>query len=69
MKQYKVTLKDKREELVVAEDHRTEDGRVVFIKDGKIIPDIYFKDECVCGVNVADPDYNEHDPAMNVFKG
>lgn len=61
MKTYLVHLDDKRSVPVRADMFQEEDGRLLFYRDGKPIPDIYFLEACVVGVSVESDDDDPSD--------
>jgi hypothetical protein len=58
MKQFKVVLKDGRNEFVVAEDWILLEDRYLFTTDGKPRGDTFFLSEHVIGVYVEQEDYS-----------
>lgn len=52
MKQYKVVLDDKREEFVDADTYQLVSGQYVFFANGEPIPDVFFRESSVVGINV-----------------
>ena len=61
MKTYLVHLDDKKSVPVRADTYQEVDGRLLFYRDGKAIPDIYFLEACVVGVSV---DSDDDDPLL-----
>lgn len=66
MKEYKVILKDKRQEFVRADDHGVVGEERRFYADGQLIPDVFFKEVQVYGVIVEKEDADEEPPDMFV---
>ena len=52
MKAYQVVLDDCREEVVVADEWMRVDGKVHFYANGEPIADVFFREDCVKGINV-----------------
>ena len=59
MKTYMVHLDDKRSVPVRADTYQHFEDRILFYRDGKAIPDIYFLESCVVGVSVDSDDEEE----------
>lgn len=68
MKTYIVHLDDKRSVPVRVDTFQEVDGRLLFYRDGKAIPDIYFVEACVVGVSVDSDDDDEASECMGVFQ-
>lgn len=67
MKTYIVHLDDKRSVPVRADTFQEVDGRLLFYRDGKAIPDIYFVEACVVGVSVDSDDDDENVACFGVY--
>lgn len=57
MKLYKVVLEDKREEFVTADTYQLVDDEYVFFANGQPIPDVFFRESSVIGINVETDNY------------
>jgi len=58
VKLYRVILDDRREEDVVADSYMLVEGSFHFFANGRPIPDVFFREDSVKGINVLSDNYD-----------